>query len=154
MCSGLGADADCGPAFVNHLRQELFPTKEDASVVPTYLLRKDFDYVQRLVLLEGISGNLRKLVEYSSKHPLAPMEEQVVELLLPSLQETPSLLDTSSPGALGALAEAYANTSAALHHHSLVSKATIPDLHRLVLLCPYFLPLISIGLRAASLHYS
>ncbi len=44
--------------------------------------------------------------------------------------------------------EAYLASAAALRHPSLVSQAAMPDLHRLLLLCPYFLPLLSVLLRA------
>ncbi|QDZ20208.1 hypothetical protein HOP50_03g27260 [Chloropicon primus] len=136
------AKEECLGLFSKHLRMVLYGGKRD---VPLYVLKKDFDYLQRLVLLRGIASNLKSLEEYASGHFFAPIQREALELLKPSLK-TSNLFK----GGADKISSAYLDTSRSLFHPSLVGTGTttIPDLHRLLLMCPYFLPVISIVLRS------
>ena len=146
----LGSDAhsDCLVPFERHLRHLLFGERSvdgAGSQVHPYILRKDFDYLQRLVLLDRIASRLRAVQAFGESHPFARIDEEVVALLRASLQQTPELFRGSG----ATVHRAYLDATNALHHPSLVNNdQTMPDLHRILLLCPYFLPVLSVILRS------
>ena len=138
---GLVDSGECGSLFMRHLRGAQYGAREVGA--PAWLLRKDFDYLQRLVLLRGIADHLGGLDEYLGGHFFAPVSPRVLYLVERSLDARALVR-----GPVEEARRAHFETRRALGHPSLVGMGTIPDLHRLLLMCPYFLPVISIVLRA------
>ena len=141
--------SQCERLFIKHLARLVYGKHVAFDGEKSLLsdLRREFDEVQRVNFASRIAWNLRSLAHYAEGHFFAPIEERVLSLIQPAIHHKRHNNKIKSMNTTQ-MRECYFDTTSALYDPSLVSTGTIPNLHRLLLMCPYFLPLLPVLLRS------